>query len=139
MNELSLASVLSHPLGQFVVTVIVAAVTSVLTVRMMAAPGDNREAPPRTAAATPPIVAAVVPAPREVPAVTPAPRAIPAVIPVPRDDGAIVAAISAAVYAVIGAHRIVFIADTRTGSSWTNELRSQHHTSHAPHAHASHH
>ena len=60
MNELSLATLLSHPFGQIVVTVIVAAITSMLTVRMMSPRGDNREAPPRTAA-----VAAASPAPRD--------------------------------------------------------------------------
>jgi hypothetical protein len=118
MSELSLATVLSHPFGQLVVTVIVAFVTSVLTVRVMSARNDSRESPrPAVAAGPGPVRAA----------------------PAARDDAAVVAAISAAVYAVIGAHRIVFITDSRTGSSWTNEMRSQHHTSHAPHAHAPHH
>jgi hypothetical protein len=104
MYEFSLATALNHPLGQLVVTVIVAAVTSVLTVRIMGASGDAPKAPRR------------------------APAAAPA-----RDDTAIVAAISAAVYAVIGAHRIVYLAETRRGSSWTSEMRTQHHTSHTPH------
>jgi hypothetical protein len=138
MNEISLATVLSHPLGQFVVTVIVAAVTSVLTVRLMGAPGGNRSDIRNDNRAAPPAMAALAsPAPRA--AIVPAPSVDAAAASVQPVDGAIVAAISAAVYAVMGAHRIVFIADTRTGSSWTNELRSQHHTSHAPHAHASHH
>lgn len=105
MYEFSLATALSHPLGQLVVTVIVAAVTSVLTVRVMGASGDASKAPRRAGAAAAPA----------------------------RDDTAIVAAISAAVYAVIGAHRIVYLAETRRGSSWTAEMRTQHHTSHTPH------
>lgn len=105
MYEFSLAAVLGHPLGQLVLTAIVAAVTSVLTVRLMDSFGGAGKAPQRartTAAA-------------------------------PRDDAAIVAAISAAVYAVIGAHRIVYLTEARRGSSWTSEMRSQHHTSHTPH------
>lgn len=113
MNEFSLATLFSHPLGQIVVTVIIAVVASALTVRMMTARREQPE-PPRPAAARP----VELPAPPE---------------------GALIAAISAAVYAVIGAHRIVYVAAVRPGSSWTAEMRTQHHTSHAPHAHAPHH
>jgi hypothetical protein len=103
MYEFSFATALSHPLGQLVVTVIVAAVTSVLTVQIMGTSGGAAKTPHRASA-------------------SPA-----------HDDAAIVAAISAAVYAVIGAHRIVYLAEARRGSSWTAELRTQHHTSHTPH------
>jgi hypothetical protein len=114
MQEFSLATLLSHPFGQIVLTVVVAAITSVITVRIMGAPGARSE-PPRAPAA-----------PRRVDLPAPA-------------EGAIVAAISAAVYAVIGPHRIVYIAAVRPGSNWTAEMRTQHHTSHAPHAHVPHH
>jgi hypothetical protein len=104
MNEFSLAPLLGHPLGQLAVTAIVAAVTAVVTVRIMdafgAGKGTRRVAGPASA---------------------------------PRADPAIVAAISAAVYTAIGAHRIVYLAEARRGSSWTTEMRAQHHTSHAPH------
>ena len=104
MNEFSLAIALGHPLGQLVVTAIVAAVTAVLTVRILDAFGAGKGA-----------------------------RRVTGPAPAPRDDAAVVAAISAAVYTVIGAHRIVYLAETRRGSSWTTEMRAQHHTSHAPH------
>lgn len=104
MHDFSLATALSHPLGQLVLTVIVAAVTSVLTVRILDSFTNTARAPRRAA----PAAAA-------------------------HDDAAVVAAISAAVYAVIGAHRIVYLAEARRGSSWTAEMRTQHHTSHSPH------
>ena len=45
-----------------------------------------------------------------------------------------VAAISAAIAAVMGAHRIVHIAESGHGHSWTAEGRLAHHASHAvPH------
>jgi hypothetical protein len=44
---------------------------------------------------------------------------------------ALIAAISAAVYSTLGAHRIVYIGGPQAGSSWANAMRSQHHTSHA--------
>jgi hypothetical protein len=112
MNELSLATLMSHPLGQLVVTVVVAAITAAITVRMITGRREQGE---------------------------PAPRVSTAVGLAAHDEGALVAAISAAVYAVIGAHRIVYLAAVRPGTSWTAEMRTQHHTSHAPHAHASHH
>ncbi len=113
MNDFSLATLFGQPLGQIVVTVIVAVIASALTVRIMA--GRREQAEPPQAPAARPI---------EMP---------------PPAEGALVAAISAAVYAVIGAHRIVYVAAVRPGSSWTAETRTQHHTSHAPHAHAPHH
>ena len=112
MNEFSLTTLLGHPLGLIAIAAIVAAITSVLTVRIMS---GRREQ-----------------------AAQPGPAARRVELPAPA-EGALVATISAAVYAVIGAHRIVYIAAVRPGSSWTAEMRTQHHTSHAPHAHAPHH
>lgn len=44
------------------------------------------------------------------------------------------AAIAAAVYAMLGAHRIIHIEDRGRGYSWTAEGRAAHHASHAvPH------
>jgi hypothetical protein len=117
MDELSLAVLFGHPLGQIAVTVVVAAITSWLTVRMMT--GDRRQS-------------AETPRPGTQPVARPVQLAAP-------EEGALIAAISAAVYTVIGAHRIVYVAPVRPGSSWTAEARTVHHTSHAPHAHASHH
>lgn len=45
----------------------------------------------------------------------------------------IVAAISAALSTVIGAHRIVHVGRVRHGHSWVGEGRSQHHSSHNIH------
>ncbi len=44
-----------------------------------------------------------------------------------------IAAITAAVYAVLGAYRIVHIEHTSQGRIWTAEGRVSHHASHAPH------
>jgi hypothetical protein len=44
----------------------------------------------------------------------------------------IAAAIAAAVYAVLGAHRLVYIGEARPGFTWTSEIRSRLHTSHTP-------
>ena len=45
---------------------------------------------------------------------------------------AIAAAIAAAVYAVIGAHRLVHIGEAQRGAGWTTEIRTRLHTSHTP-------
>lgn len=47
-------------------------------------------------------------------------------------------AIAAAVYAMIGTHRIVHIEDTRHGLTWTAEGRWQHQTSHQTAHHVAH-
>jgi hypothetical protein len=44
----------------------------------------------------------------------------------------VAAAIAAAVFAVLGAHRLVYIGEARPTFSWTSELRTRLHTSHAP-------
>ena len=50
-----------------------------------------------------------------------------------RDETAAhVAAVAAAVYAIIGAHRLVHIGEATRGSVWATLGRSQHQTSHAP-------
>jgi hypothetical protein len=50
---------------------------------------------------------------------------------IPEDD---VAALTAALYAIIGPHRIVHIGGAGHGRSWAAEGRAAHHTSHAvPH------
>jgi hypothetical protein len=43
-----------------------------------------------------------------------------------------VAAIAAAVYAVLGAHRLVYIGERKTGIPWTAAGRVIHQTSHLP-------
>jgi hypothetical protein len=54
-------------------------------------------------------------------------------VPVAHDPAAEhIAVIGAAVYACIGAHRIVHISDTRAGAGWRTEGRSAQHGSHAP-------
>ena len=55
--------------------------------------------------------------------------------PAPVEDGipaGHVAAITAAVYAVLGAHRIVHIESGPAGTIWTTEGRLIHQTSHSP-------
>ena len=49
------------------------------------------------------------------------------------DSAALIAAISAAAYATVGAHRLVYVGET-VHSSWTTEARQRHHSSHSPHA-----
>jgi hypothetical protein len=104
MNPGILDSLLQHPVGQLVVTVVVAVVTSVVTVRLMMprtpAPSTIRQPAPDTAQDT-------------------------------AEDPALIAVITAAVYAAIGPHRIVFIGETSPGSSWTAAMRTRHHASHA--------
>lgn len=43
-----------------------------------------------------------------------------------------VAAIAAAIYAVVGAHRLVYIGEARPSSGWTTTGRAMHQTSHTP-------
>ena len=61
----------------------------------------------------------------------PAPAVQPARAGIPQEH---LAAITAAVAAMMGAHRIVHIATPDRGYSWTAEARTVHHTSHAPRA-----
>lgn len=50
-----------------------------------------------------------------------------------RDHNAeIAAAIGAAVFAVLGAHRLVYIGEAKPSFGWTSELRTRLHTSHTP-------
>lgn len=67
-----------------------------------------------------PVVAAAAPVP-------------PAAVDEDDIDPAVVAAISAAVHAVAGAHRIVWIGETPSSGGWTSEVRQKHHGSHRPH------
>ena len=55
----------------------------------------------------------------------------PAIAGIPQEH---LAVITAAVAAMLGAHRIVRIDTPGRGYSWTAEARSVHHTSHAPRA-----
>jgi hypothetical protein len=41
--------------------------------------------------------------------------------------------IAAACHAVVGAHRIVYVAESHRAANWTTEIRSRHHLSHLPH------
>ena len=61
----------------------------------------------------------------------PAPVAPPILAGIPHEH---LAVISAAVAAMMGAHRIVRIETSGRGYSWTAEARTVHHTSHAPRA-----
>ncbi|MFN3076699.1 MAG: hypothetical protein ABT940_07455 [Alphaproteobacteria bacterium] len=53
-------------------------------------------------------------------------------------DGGEIAAIAAAVYAVLGSHRIVRI-ESAGGSGWVNEGRMMHHASHSLSRHTAQH
>lgn len=54
------------------------------------------------------------------------------VTPARDESKEIAAAIAAAVFTVLGAHRLVFIGEARPTFTWTSELRTRLHTSHAP-------
>jgi sensor histidine kinase regulating citrate/malate metabolism len=60
-----------------------------------------------------------------------APSVQPVVAGIPQEH---IAAISAAVAMMMGAHRIVHIEMAGRGFGWTSEARASHHTSHAPRA-----
>lgn len=87
-------------------TVVVAALTSIVTVHVML---GRREAA-LDGAGSPAL---------------PSPRAVPAQI---------LAVISAAAYAVVGSHRLIHVGEWPRGSGWTTEVRQRHHVSHSPHA-----
>lgn len=48
-------------------------------------------------------------------------------------DPAIVAVIGAAIQAMDGDHRIVWIGEAQNSGGWTSEVRQRHHGSHRPH------
>ncbi len=115
MHELHSMTFLGYPVGLLVLTIVITVIASaiassiaaVLAVRLMAC----RLFPPAAAAAT------IVPSTGAAPAAS-------------TTSPALIAAISAAVYSTLGAHRIVYVG-ARPGTSWTTETRTQHHTSHA--------
>lgn len=116
MNELNSMTFLGYPVGLLAVTIVITVIASaiassisaILAVRLMA----NR------LGLAAPAAAAAVAAPR-------------AAMPLEGTSPALIAAISAAVYSTLGPHRIVYIGGPRAGTTWTNEMRTQHHTSHA--------
>lgn len=61
-----------------------------------------------------------------------APRPAAAAMPADVSDELAVI-IAAACHAAIGAHRIVYLAETTRAANWTSEIRSRHHLSHVPH------
>ena len=120
MNELNSMTFLGYPVALLVLTIVITviasaiatAIAAVLAVRLMA----SRLLPP---------------VPSQPAAVTPVAPAASGVCP------KLIAAISAAVYSTLGAHRIVYVG-AGPGTNWTTELRTQHHTSHAvPRVHRS--
>jgi hypothetical protein len=108
MTEESFAQLVSHPLALALLTVVIAAITAALTVKLLSA-----GRPPAAVARG----GGVPQSDASGPAV---------------DERAVVAAIAAAVTASIGAHRIIYIGARQSGSSWATQLRSRHHASHAP-------
>ena len=55
-----------------------------------------------------------------------------AVTPARDESAEIAAAIGAAVYVILGAHRLVYIGEAHSGAGWTGEIRTRLHTSHSP-------
>lgn len=68
---------------------------------------------------------------KKAPTAAPTPVMV-SVQPARDENAAIAAAIGAAVYAVLGAHRLVYIGDAQHGFTWTSEIRTRLHTSHMP-------
>lgn len=70
---------------------------------------------------------------------TAAPAVVPAAAPPPTGavaagiDPSVVVVIAAAVHAMVGAHRIIWIGETPAMGGWTGEVRQRHHGSHHPH------
>lgn len=62
----------------------------------------------------------------------PAKSAASVAAPAPESDELAVI-IAAACHAVVGTHRIVYLAETSRAANWTSEMRSRHHLSHVPH------
>ncbi|MDC7788968.1 hypothetical protein PQJ75_26100 [Rhodoplanes sp. TEM] len=121
MTQEMLGGLLLQLYGSFLVSAVVAALTAVVTVRLM----TRRQAD-----------APAVPAVAHAPAVPAPAPAGPILGPgVGADDLAVIAAIAAAAF---GAHRVVYIGEARPGSGWTSQIRTRHHASHAPHK-ANHH
>jgi len=113
LNE-GIVSVSNHPLGAILLTVVTAAITATLIVKLLI----RR---PSAAAGIGSATAAGVRASDPV-----------------DDDRAVVAAIVGAVVATMGTYRVIQIGSAEAGSSWTAELRSRHHAAHTPHQTQSH-
>ncbi|RAI46112.1 hypothetical protein [Rhodoplanes roseus] len=114
MTQEMLGGLLLQLYGSFLVSAVVAALTAVVTVRIM------MRRPQQEAVAVP-AAAPKLPTTATAPAFGPG---------VSSDDLAVIAAIAAAAF---GAHRIVYIGEARPGSGWTAQTRTRHHASHAPH------
>lgn len=54
------------------------------------------------------------------------------VTPMRNENAEIAAAIGAAVFTVLGAHRLVYIGEAKPTFGWTGEIRTRLHTSHTP-------
>jgi hypothetical protein len=96
-------------------TIVVAMVAAVLIQGIvMALEGAKKTRAKRLEAATP-VQVAVAPEPSEL-----------------DDATAHVAAITAAIYTVVGAHRLIYIGEARPSYGWTTTGRALHQTSHSP-------
>lgn len=117
MTQEMLGGLLLQLYGSFLVSAVVAALTAVVTVKLMTRRAPEEQAAVRAAAPSLPAAAVAAAGPTLGPGVS-------------TDDLAVIAAIAAAAF---GAHRVVYIGEARSGSGWTAEMRTRHHTSHAPH------
>lgn len=111
MTETVLDKAINEAIFSYVLMAVIAMLTAIAIrgIVMVLAAGKNKAA----AAAPTPVVVSVTPA---------------------RDENAaIAAAIGAAVYTVLGAHRLVYLGEAQRGFTWTSEIRSRLHTSHTPH------
>jgi hypothetical protein len=109
MTQTALSTAINEAIFSYMLMAIIAALTAVVIrgiVMVLARGGKKAQAAPT------PVVVSVTPA---------------------RDENAaIAAAIGAAVYTVLGAHRLVYLGEAERGFTWTSEIRSRLHTSHTP-------
>lgn len=108
MTETALNQAINEAIFSYVLMAVIAALTAVFIRGIVIALAAGK----KKAAAPTPVVVSVTPA---------------------RDESAeIAAAIGAAVFTVLGAHRLVYIGEAQRGFTWTSQIRSRLHTSHTP-------
>lgn len=99
----------------YLLTVVVALLAAVMIRGIVLALEGAKRTRERKLAAVTPVQVAVAPEPAQL-----------------EDTTAHVAAIAAAIYAVVGAHRLIYIGEARPSYGWTTTGRVFHQTSHSP-------
>lgn len=99
----------------YLLTVVVALLAAVMIRGIVIALEGAKKTRERKVAAVTPVQVSVAPEPAQL-----------------EDTTAHVAAIAAAIYAVVGAHRLIYIGEARPSYGWTTTGRVFHQTSHSP-------